>query len=192
MSRRLVARSLGLWTVRGALVCSLGWGPLPSLVQAAPAAQASEASIKAAYLHKFLPYVEWPADALPAPDTPLVIAIAGADAVLAELRLLLAGRTVNGHAVQARRWNEDEPALDGVHAVFVGQGTSLQRVLLRARSRPVLVVTETRNALDVGAMLNFVLVDGRVRFEAAPAVAERAGLKLSARLLGVAERVVAR
>ena len=40
------------------------------------------------------------------------------------------------------------------------------------------------------AALNFVLVDRRVRFEASVRAAERAHLKLSARLLEVAERVV--
>jgi hypothetical protein len=39
-------------------------------------------------------------------------------------------------------------------------------------------------------MLNFVPVQGRIRFEAAPVVAERAGLKLGSRLLAVAERVL--
>jgi hypothetical protein len=39
-------------------------------------------------------------------------------------------------------------------------------------------------------MLNFIAIDGKVRFEAAPAAAERVGLKLGARLLAVAERVL--
>jgi hypothetical protein len=39
-------------------------------------------------------------------------------------------------------------------------------------------------------MLGLVPTGGRIRFEASPAAAERAGLKLSARLLAVAERVV--
>ena len=51
----------------------------------------------------------------------------------------------------------------------------------------MLVVSD--KGLADGAMLGFVIVDGRVGFEASPAAAAQAGLKLGARLLAVAERV---
>ena len=44
--------------------------------------------------------------------------------------------------------------------------------------------------LESGGMLNFVPIDGRIRFEASLAHAQQAGLRLGARLLTVAERVV--
>ena len=56
--------------------------------------------------------------------------------------------------------------------------------------RPLLVVSDVPEGLPEGSALNFITMGRRVRFEAAPQVAERAGLKLSARLLAVAERVV--
>jgi len=40
--------------------------------------------------------------------------------------------------------------------------------------------------------LSLVPVDGRIRFEASPLSAERSGIKLGARLLALAERVVTR
>ena len=39
-------------------------------------------------------------------------------------------------------------------------------------------------------MINFVLVDNKVRFDVALAPAEAAGLKISSRLLSVARRVL--
>jgi hypothetical protein len=149
---------------------------------------ATEAAIKAAYLYKFLAFVDWPPAALPADGTPMVVGVLGADAVAAELLALIAGRTVNGHPVVARRLAETD-SLDGLHVVFVGRASSPAKLVERLKGRPVLVVTET--GLQAGSMLNFVPVDGRIRFEAAPLAAERAGLKLGARLLAVAERVVA-
>ena len=44
-------------------------------------------------------------------------------------------------------------------------------------------------AIDVGSVINFVLVDNRVRFEISVGNAERHGLKVSSRLLAVAQRV---
>lgn len=148
---------------------------------------ASDVAVKAAYLYKFLAYVDWPAAAFPAADTPLVVGVVGADALNAELQSVVAGRQVNGRAVATRRLAPND-SLEGLHAVFVGRGVPAA-VLERLRARPILVVAE--GGLELGVMLNFVPVGGRVRFEAAPVAAERAGLKLGSRLLSVAERVIA-
>jgi hypothetical protein len=51
------------------------------------------------------------------------------------------------------------------------------------------VITESDDGLDQGSVINLVVVDGRVRFEVALDAAERAGLKLSSRMLAVAHLV---
>jgi hypothetical protein len=53
----------------------------------------------------------------------------------------------------------------------------------------MLVVTECDNGLQLGSVINFRLVDERVRFDVALDAAERNGIKLSSRLLTVANRV---
>ena len=148
--------------------------------------QATEASVKAAFLYKFLAYVDWPSAVLAATNSPLVIGVLGADALSTELQAITAGRQVNGRPVVTRRLALADP-LEGLHAVFVGRSAP-PGALERLRGRSILVVAE--DGLEPGVMLNFVPVAGRVRFEAAPVAAERVGLKLGARLLAVAERVV--
>jgi hypothetical protein len=54
---------------------------------------------------------------------------------------------------------------------------------------PVLVVTEGEGALERGSVINFLVVEGNVRFEVSLPAAEQRGLKLSSRLLSVALRV---
>ena len=51
------------------------------------------------------------------------------------------------------------------------------------------VVELLGGALNQGSMINFVIVDRRVRFEVALDSVERSGLKLSSRLLAVAQQV---
>lgn len=159
-------------------------------LQPADAQQATDASVKAAYLYNFLPYVDWPPAALTAAEVPLVVGIVGAEAVRTELQAIVAGRQVHGRPVFVRALAENDP-LDGLHAVFVGRDANLPRLLERVRGRPILVITDSAQGREAGSMLNFVPVQGRIRFEAAPAAAERAGLKLGSRLLAVAERVLA-
>jgi len=145
----------------------------------------SDTSVKAAYLFRFIPYVDWPPAALSAPEAPLVIGVFKSDEMLVELAGIIVGRSVNGHPVLARKVS-DSDALDDLHVLFVGRARLPAAMKERLHERPLLLVTEGR---DAGGALSFLMVDGRVRFEAAPKVAERAGLKLSSRLLAIAERI---
>ena len=54
------------------------------------------------------------------------------------------------------------------------------------------MLTITESDIDAGAVLNFVVVDDRVRFDIALPAADANQLKISARLLNVARRVVPR
>jgi hypothetical protein len=55
----------------------------------------------------------------------------------------------------------------------------------------MLTVADSDDGSEHGAMINFVLVEGKVRFDVATPAAERGNLKISGRLLAVARKVVA-
>lgn len=143
--------------------------------------------VMAASLFRFLSYIEWPAETLP-PGMPYVIGVIGADAVANELTTVVGSRTVNERSVNVRRMKASE-SLDAVHAVFIGGSAGARRLQPRGRHLHVLIVTDAEKALDQGSMINFHLVDGRVRFEIALDTLEEAGLKVSSRMLGVASHV---
>ncbi len=154
--------------------------------------QASEAAIKAAFLHKFLGYVEWPPSALPAADTPFVIGVTHSEEVASELERIVPGRNINNRRVVVRRLAEGEK-FSGVHLLFVGRGEPTARALFRsAQQQGVLAVTESERGLDQGAAISFVVSEDRVGFEVSTEASERAGLKISSRMLAVARRVVPR
>jgi hypothetical protein len=76
--------------------------------------------------------------------------------------------------------------------LFIGQAESarLTEILAIAKGQSVLTVTESEDALSHGSMINFVSVDDKVRFDVALPQAERGALKISARLLAVARKVL--
>jgi hypothetical protein len=176
--------------VVGAAMCAcvLGLGAFPAL--AADAATALERSVKAAYLYKFLSYVEWPAPAAPAPNTPFVIGVCGAEEILAELQKIAPERTVADRPLEVRRIKEGDP-LSGLHVLFVGRSESahLADMARTARQNSILTVSEIEGALRLGSVINLIIVDGHVRFEIALDAAEKSGLKLSSRLLALAPTV---
>lgn len=152
---------------------------------------ASEARVKAAFLYKFLNYVEWPVASFARRDSPYVMGILGAGEIEHELTSLSAGRNVNERPVTVKRVRAGD-SLNDVHVLFVGKAEKaiLPQLLKSLQSAPVLVVTETEGALAQGSMINFRVIDERVRFEVALGPAEKAGLKLNSRLLAVASSVM--
>jgi hypothetical protein len=150
----------------------------------------SEAQIKAAFLYKFGSFVEWPARAFPRPDSPFIIGVMGSDPVASALEQVAAGRTVQGRPIAVRKLRRGE-ALEGLHVLFVGQAEAarLGEFQAAARAESILLVTESENALSRGSIINFVVED-KVRFDIALPPAERGNLKISARLLTVARKII--
>jgi len=149
-----------------------------------------EAQVKAAYLYKFAGHVEWPPAAYADAATPFTIGVVGAGDIADELARLKAGRSVNERPVEVRVLKAGEAAR-GVQLVFVGgaDGAQLRRLLEPFKAAPTLTISDMPGAIEAGSVINFVLVDNRLRFEVSLANAERHGLKVSARLLAVAQRV---
>jgi hypothetical protein len=149
-----------------------------------------ERRVKAAFLYKFTGYVAWPDGTFARPDTPLVIGIMGDDALAGETAQVVAGRTLDGRPLQVRRVAAAEQAA-GVHMLFVARSETprFAQLLKALPAAPLLIVTESEVAFRQGGAINFVVVDGRVRFEVALEPAERRGLRMSSRLLAVAINV---
>lgn len=159
--------------------------------RATPAATALESQVKAAYLYKFAGYVEWPEASFARPDAPLLIAVAGNEALAAQLERIVSGRSVNGHPVQVRRvQGVDE--LAGAHILFLDGGLdrALAAALLAgARGHSLLTVSDGSDALAHGVMIGFVVANDRLRFDIALRQVAPSKLKISARMLAVAHRV---
>lgn len=188
MSRTIM--SFRLWLAAGFAAAALAW-PQAASAQP-PAAPARESAVKAAFLYKFGSYVDWPAGTFASAGEPLVIGVVGEDAVVEELEQLAAGRTVEGRPVRVRAFRDSETP-SGVHVLFVGNLRPARlRELLAAVPGPALVVTQQEGALRAGSMINFVSDGTRIRFAVSPASAEARGIRLSARLLAVAQSVEGR
>ena len=175
--------------------CALSIGVAAGIASPRPAqadTQADEYRVKAAFLYKFGSYIEWPSGSFARADSPVAIGVMGADALADELVQIVAGRNVNGRPVRVRKLRPGDP-IAGLHVLFVGRDSGrLAEILAAAKGRALLTVTESEEALELGSMINFVVVEDKVRFDIAPPPSESSNLKISARLLGVARKVVSK
>jgi len=152
--------------------------------------EATEASLKAAYLFKFAGYIEWAAADFDSPTAPLAIGVVGADDVAAELTRLATNRSIAGHPIVVKRFAEGETPR-GVQMLFAGRDTAkLAAVARAAQSQGTLVVTDVEHGLEMGSAINFVPLGERLGFEVSLDSAEKSGHRISSRMLSVAKRVV--
>jgi hypothetical protein len=174
-----------------ALAAALLAAPAPARAADAAAGTASlERSVKAAFLFKFLSYAEFPPTAFADPAAPFTIGVLGADELAGELARLVAGRSVASRPVAVRALRENDTGAP-VHLMFIGGADSgrVGRVLRTVPPGPVLTVTEAEQGLHQGSIINFKIVDERVRFDVSLEAAERNNVRLSSRLLSVASAV---
>ncbi len=154
------------------------------------ALQASERTIKAAFLFKFAEYVDWPAPPVRRTDSPFVFGVLGSGALADDLLRMTADRTVDERPIRVRRVTPDD-VIDDLQVLFIAadQKGKLDELLSSARGRPILTVTESEGALANGSVINFTVNGERVRFEVSLNAAQVNSLRLNSRLLAVAERV---
>lgn len=177
---------------RATLLRAAAWLLLPALLALAGAARAAtpvEREVKAAYLYKFGAFVEWPAASFARPDSPFLIGVAGSDELADQLARMVAGRSINGHAVAVRKLRHgDSPA--GLHIMFIGgQDAEAAQLMDAVRGLPVLTVSDHAGTQAPGAMVNFVVAGQKLRFEVALPQVARGRLRISARMLAAALRV---
>jgi hypothetical protein len=152
----------------------------------------SESAVKAAFVCKFAAYVEWPPLAFAQPGSPIVIGVLASAPMADEVAHAASGQAIEGRPLAVRRLAPGE-SLAGLHVLYVARthAARLPELLAAARTRPILTVTESDGGEAMG-MINFVVVDNKVRFDITPHLAEASELRVSARMLGVARRVVQR
>lgn len=166
---------------------------IPSTPSPAQESGSLERAIKATYLWKFAPFVEWPASAFKSPDSPFVICIVGGNPFGNLLDEAVAGQHILGRPVSIRH-------LSGVSGnsgcqILFDAGSSEQTIaagLQAVRGTPVLTVTNSQDNGGPKGIINFVIDQGHVRFEINDATASASGLAISSKLLSLAVAVTPR
>ncbi len=164
---------------------------LAMLLRTAAAQSATEYQVKAAFLFNFAKFVEWPADAFPNVDAPLQICVLGQDPFGRDFEQVIEDKAVDGHRLEVAH-PDGVPQSRACQILFIGSSEKqrVREILHGLMGASVLTVGDTSGFATMGGVINFVLDENRVRFEINVKAAERAHLKLSARLLTVAKLIV--
>ena len=144
-----------------------------------------ESSLKVAYLYNFAKFIQWPDEN----RTNLRICVMGNDSLGKSVNDLI-GKPVRTMQISVREGVvlQDIPQCD---LVFVPAGfkQSLERVRQVANDYPIVIVSESTGTLPSGATVALIPSNNRIVFEVNLTEARKIGLKISAKMLQLAQKV---
>lgn len=175
------------------LGCALAAALLVSNAWWCPEARAqppSEYHVKAVFLYNFAKFIEWPPHLSGDGNDPIALCVVGEDPFGEVLEQTIQGKTVNGHELVIERFKRGQDAR-GCQIAFISSSerARLRPLLESLKGTSVLTVGETQGFAQLGGVINFTVEDNNVRFEVNVEAAERAGLRISSKLLSLAKIV---
>jgi hypothetical protein len=149
-----------------------------------------EYRLKAACLYNFAKFVEWPAESFKGPADPIVVCILGDTPLGGALGPAVKGKPIGDRSLVIR----EIPAMlraGGCQILFISSSEGKRSRAILGESRPagILTVGETDGFASEGGVVNFKIDGGRVRIQINVDAAERAKLRISPKLLSLAQIV---
>lgn len=143
-----------------------------------------EHCVKAAFIFKFIKYVDWPDPARG--GSAVTIGVIG-DSPVAGALDDLAGKQVKVRQVTIRHIRQLEE-LKGCDIIFISQSEKgrMGRILGVAGTRPILTISDNKRFLSAGGMIYLYGANQMVHFRINQQQAQRVGLRISAMLLQLA------
>ncbi len=147
-------------------------------------AQSLEYAVKANYLYKFAPFIEWPPHSFPNATSTFNVCVLGEAPFGEALEEATQGQRIGEHPIAVHRLTAATSAT-GCHVAYIGRSKAARDTLEALRGHPVLTVTDSDHGVR-GGVVHFVLQRGRVRFSIDTGAARTQGLTISSKLLGLA------
>ena len=172
----------------GLLAIALGVGLLGARPAAAQGVRASASEVQAVFLFNFAQFVDWPAEAFPDPQAPLVIGILGKDPFGSILDQTVQGERIRGRPFRVERYRRVEDIKD-CQILFISRSEAkrLDGILAALKGRPVLTVSNGDDFERSGGIIRFILDESKIRLSVDLEAAQAARLTFSSKLLRSAE-----
>jgi hypothetical protein len=163
------------------------------LVGESPVGGLDEYHVKAAFLYNFAKFVEWPSGTFVNAKDPITICVYGHDPFGHSLEQAIAGRAIASRSLAIRNIASVQQ-IAGCQILFIGttEAKRVVSILLDIHAPGILTIEESDASGADGEVINLRLEGDKVRFDINVEAADRAKLRISSHLLGLAHIVEAR
>ena len=145
-------------------------------------AEATREQIQAAYLYRFLDFVEWPSTA-PAGVATFCLCVIGDDRLAKTLESSVSGKSISGRPIVVRQLTDVRQARQ-CHLLFLtGRRQTVAAQVSELQSEPVLTASDVPGFQNEGGMVAFYFKGDRMQFEINVENAKKQGISISSRLV---------
>lgn len=143
-------------------------------------ANAQDYKYHPSFIYNFTKYIEWPSSYQ---TGDFVIAVLGDTPLIKELEKMAENKSVGSQKFVIKKINS-AAEIDKCHMLFipVSKSKELSDALAALSGKPTLVVTEKPGMASKGSGINFVIMDGKWKFELNKSATEKSNLKVSSDL----------
>jgi hypothetical protein len=147
----------------------------------------SQYQIKAVFLYNFVKFVEWPTQAHAGPTSPTVIGVLGENVFGDNVEKAIHNKVIHQHPLQFKKF-DSVADVTNCHVLFISasERKRFPQILETLRGKSILTVSESDRFIQDGGMINFIIMDLKVRFQINNERARKAGLIISSDLLNIA------
>jgi hypothetical protein len=151
---------------------------------------AVEGDVKAVLLLHFAQFAEWPEEAFIFKESPITIGVLGHDPFGERLDEVLKNESIGGRRVKLERFKRVEE-ISTCHLLYISSSEKhqLDHILQYLRGRPILTVGDVEGFAARGGAINIRKEQNRLRIRINMRAVEESRVKLSSRLLNLAELV---
>lgn len=144
----------------------------------------TEYNLKAAFIFNFTRYIEWDASQV---GNEFVIGVFGVSPINEPLLEIVKTETVYEKKISIRQFSKPSE-IGFCNILFISQkaASSLDDILAKVAGKGTLIISEKEGYAALGAAINFVIVNSKLKFEANVKAINAAGLKVSSQLLKLA------
>jgi hypothetical protein len=141
----------------------------------------SQEKIYSVYILNFVKGIQWP-EATPKKFT---IGILSYPPLATELTQTFSSSKIKNHSIEIREYASVEE-MDECQIIFIPsfKARAIDRLLSKVGTKPILIVSNKMDMAKKGAGANFVLVEGKPKYEINCKAIEKRGLKISTTVKG--------
>lgn len=155
--------------------------------------QPTEYQLKAAFLLNFAKFIDWPDESFADSQSPFIICVIGRDPFGSVLDGYLSGKTIAERGVEVDRFPTSGPLVVArrcqIAFVSSSEQPRFRGVIESFQRQSILLVGDADGFTAAGGAIEFVLEEQHIHFAINPGAVERANLKISSKLLSLAEIV---
>ena len=143
-----------------------------------------EDKLKAVFIYNFTKYIQWPNyDTSETFD----IAVIGDSEIIIPLKEIEKKRTVDNKKIKIIHY-QDINDINICHILFISSSEKkrLSDILQKVKDKNILTISGSEGFAEEGVTINFVIIEGKIKFEINNSAINQAGLQVSSQLLKLA------